>query len=201
MKVTETKRDKASAKRRQHILETAVTCFLENGYHQTGLREIAKRAGVSLGNLYNHFPGKHDILAEIAAIEREEMAPILEMLARDAPAGETLTQFVDDYTAILASPDVVILTLEITCEAMRKPDIAELFAESRAALEAALIMLIERGIKAGELRAVPEVAETAHLLIDLIEGGAYRIAIEEVPKKRVLENLKALVTASLINTG
>ena len=67
---TETKRSKAVARRREQILEAAVTCFIENGYHQTGVRDIARRAGISLGNLYNHFPGKHDVLAEIAALER-----------------------------------------------------------------------------------------------------------------------------------
>ena len=80
MAKTTTKRDRALAKRRQHILEAAVMCILESGYHQTGVREIAKRAGVSLGNLYNHFSGKHEVLAEIAAVERKEMAPILALL-------------------------------------------------------------------------------------------------------------------------
>lgn len=56
-----TRHDRAVAERRGRILEAAVMSFLENGYHQTGVRDIARRAGVSLGNLYNHFPGEHDV--------------------------------------------------------------------------------------------------------------------------------------------
>lgn len=46
----------------QRILKAAVDLFLEKGYNQTSVREIAKRADTSIGNLYHHFPNKHEIL-------------------------------------------------------------------------------------------------------------------------------------------
>ncbi|MEO1679551.1 MAG: TetR/AcrR family transcriptional regulator [Pseudomonadota bacterium] len=198
MTSSETKRDKANAKRRQHILEAAVLCFLENGYHQTGVRDIAKRAGISLGNLYNHFSGKHDVLAEIAAQERAELAPFLDLLAEDGPAEDVLTRFVTAYAEYLASPEIVILTLEITSEAIRKPDIAELFTGSRTALVEALTKLIGRGISEGKMRTVSDVEETAYLILEVIESTSYRIAIDGAPAKRVLDNLMGFFSAALI---
>lgn len=195
---SETKRDKATAKRRAQILEAAVVCFLENGYHQTGVREIAKRAGISLGNLYNHFNGKHDVLAEIATIERRELGPILDLLGKDEPADEVLKQFLEAYVRSLSEPEIVILTLEITCEAMRKPDIAELFSESRVMLVTSLARLIDRGVAEKTLRPVPDTEETAYLILELIEGSSYRIAIDDAPLERVLRNLIALVISSLV---
>lgn len=195
---SETKRDKATAKRRAQILEAAVMCFLENGYHQTGVREIAKRAGISLGNLYNHFNGKHDVLAEIATIERRELGPILDLLGKDEPADEVLKQFLEAYARSLSEPEIVILTLEITCEAMRKPDIAELFSESRVMLVTSLARLIDRGVAEKTLRPVPDTEETAYLILELIEGSSYRIAIDDAPLERVLRNLIALVMSSLV---
>ncbi|MEM9230119.1 MAG: TetR/AcrR family transcriptional regulator [Pseudomonadota bacterium] len=195
---SETKRDKATAKRRAQILEAAVMCFLENGYHQTGVREIAKRAGISLGNLYNHFNGKHDVLAEIATIERRELGPILDLLGKDEPADEVLKQFLEAYVRSLSEPEIVILTLEITCEAMRKPDIAELFSESRVMLVTSLARLIDRGVAEKTLRPVPDTEETAYLILELIEGSSYRIAIDDAPLERVLRNLIALVMSSLV---
>ena len=59
--------------RKQKIIEAAVVCILKKGYHQAGMRDIAEAAGVSLGNLYNHFPGKQAILMELAAIEGAEL--------------------------------------------------------------------------------------------------------------------------------
>ncbi|HDO1150981.1 TPA: helix-turn-helix transcriptional regulator, partial [Aeromonas salmonicida] len=40
--------------RRELIIQAALGCFIERGFHQTGMRDIAAAAGVSLGNLYNH---------------------------------------------------------------------------------------------------------------------------------------------------
>jgi len=197
MPETESKRAKASARRRRHILDAAITGFLENGYHQTGMREIARRAEVSLGNLYNHFSGKTEVLAEIAAIEREDMAPILALLSAEAPADKLLEEFVKAYATSLASREIAILTLEITCEAVRQPDIAALFTDSRAALINALAGLIRRGIDGGQFRPVPDMEETAHLILQMIEGSAYRIALEGAGTRRVLNALSEFARTAL----
>lgn len=167
-------RRETSARRRDKILEAAVMCFLEKGYHQTGVRDIARRAGVSLGNLYNHFPGKHDVLAEIATLERSEIEPLLRLLAKPAPVLETLDRFIAAYAAYLAVPENIILTIEITSEAIRKPDIAEMFLGNRETLVAALASVLGRGLDDGDIRPIAEPSEMAKLILELIEGSAYR---------------------------
>ena len=194
---SETKRDRAVAARRQHILEAAVRCFLEAGYHQTGVRDIARRAGVSLGNLYNHFPGKHDILAEIATLERAELEPFLALLARPGAADEVLDGFMAAYLRYLAEPEGVVLTLEITCEALRKPDIAEMFMDSRRTLVAAVARVIDRGAAEGRMRAVPDAEEAAHLILELLEGNAYRSLLDGVPMAGLLASQRDFVSAAL----
>ena len=57
-----TDKEKSIHPRKIEIVHAAVTCFLERGYHQTGVRDIAKQAEVSLGNLYIHFKGKEALL-------------------------------------------------------------------------------------------------------------------------------------------
>ncbi|HEA4099756.1 TPA: helix-turn-helix transcriptional regulator, partial [Stenotrophomonas maltophilia] len=63
------------------ILQAALQCFVARGFHQTSMRDIAQAAGVSLGNLYNHFPGKEAIILAVAVAESEELAPLLQRLA------------------------------------------------------------------------------------------------------------------------
>jgi AcrR family transcriptional regulator len=48
--------------RRNQIFEAASKLFTKKGYHVTGLRELSKEAGISLGNLYNYINTKEDIL-------------------------------------------------------------------------------------------------------------------------------------------
>jgi len=192
-----TKRDQAAARRRALILDAAVMCFLENGYHQTGVRDIAKRAGVSLGNLYNHFPGKHDVLAEIAALERAELEPMLDLLDRSGAAPAVLDRFVTAYATYLAKPENVILTIEITSEAIRKPDIGELFVANRAELVEALAAVLTRGVAEGAFRAMADARDTAHLIVELIEGSAYRSVLGERTMRGMLGGLQDFIRAAV----
>ena len=61
--------------RKQKIIECARALFSEKGYSATGLREIADRAGVSLGNIYNYFKNKEEIFSSI--FNPEEIARTL----------------------------------------------------------------------------------------------------------------------------
>jgi AcrR family transcriptional regulator len=47
------------------ILQAAYTLFLERGYHGTSMRQIAQRAGISLGNIYNHFASKEEVFKRV----------------------------------------------------------------------------------------------------------------------------------------
>jgi AcrR family transcriptional regulator len=47
---------------REQILDVALELFVDNGYDNTSLREIAERMGFSKAALYYHFPSKDDIL-------------------------------------------------------------------------------------------------------------------------------------------
>jgi AcrR family transcriptional regulator len=40
------------------INNAAVECFIEMGYEKASMREISKRSGLSVGNLYRYFPNK-----------------------------------------------------------------------------------------------------------------------------------------------
>jgi AcrR family transcriptional regulator len=52
----------------QAILDAGLALFSAQGYRATTLREIADKAGLSVGNIYHHFPSKHAIYLKL--IER-----------------------------------------------------------------------------------------------------------------------------------
>lgn len=191
-------RQKATAKRRDQILEAAVMCFLERGYHQTGVRDIAAKAGISLGNLYNHFRGKHDLLVEIAMYERRDLESFVKILNWDSSALKVLKKFIRAYAKYLAAPENVILTLEISSEAIRQPDIAQLFVENQALLADALEAVVRRGIESGELRAVPDPRQASQLTIEVLEGSAYRSVLSEIPMSKLIGSVEDFILVSLL---
>ncbi len=46
---------------RGEIIRAAHKLFVQQGYHGTSMRQIAKQAGIALGGLYNHFDSKQEV--------------------------------------------------------------------------------------------------------------------------------------------
>lgn len=71
---------------RQQIVPAAHRLFLEQGFHGTTMRQIAKDSGVALGSLYNHFKDKDDLFR--AVFEAYNPYPIL-LIALENSQGKT----------------------------------------------------------------------------------------------------------------
>lgn len=86
----------AAARTREKIHDAAVALFTSQGFHGTGMREIAQRAGVSLGNIYNHHRTKDELFAALLdEYEARYTAP-------DTPLAKALQSFasLDDLEAL-----------------------------------------------------------------------------------------------------
>lgn len=79
-----------SERTRQTIEDAAYALFLEQGYHGTSMRQVADRAGLSLGAIYNHFTSKEDIFQALV-IEKHPYKQILPLI------GQAEGQTTEDY--------------------------------------------------------------------------------------------------------
>ncbi|MEU6626009.1 TetR/AcrR family transcriptional regulator [Streptomyces litmocidini] len=55
------------------ILETALACFVEHGYHGTSIREVAARAELSVPGLYYHYASKQALLVAIVSHAMDDL--------------------------------------------------------------------------------------------------------------------------------
>lgn len=76
---------------RQVIAEAAYRLFIAQGFHGTSMRQIAEKAGVAPGGIYNHFASKEDLF-NFLIFEKHPYKKILPILA-SAP-GEKMEEFV-----------------------------------------------------------------------------------------------------------
>ncbi|HDX0902161.1 TPA: TetR/AcrR family transcriptional regulator, partial [Stenotrophomonas maltophilia] len=136
------------------ILQAALQCFLEKGFHQTSMRDIAQAAGVSLGNLYNHFPGKEAIILAVAVAESEELAPLLQRLAASEGERAQVLAFLRDFHALCRQPEWATLAVEVLAESARNPAVAEAFAANRRQLQAVLAEALQQVAQRGRRRPV-----------------------------------------------
>jgi len=68
---------------RRHILDTALTLFRERGFEDTTIRDIARRADLSLGAAYYYFNSKEALVgAYYEYVQQEHLARAREAFAR-----------------------------------------------------------------------------------------------------------------------
>ena len=72
------------------VEDVAIQLFMEQGYHATSMRQIAKRAGLALGGIYNHFSSKEEIF-EAIIIDQHPYKKILPLIL--AAEGDTAEEF------------------------------------------------------------------------------------------------------------
>lgn len=85
---------------RRTVLDSAYELFLEQGYSATSMRQIADRAGLALGGIYNHFSGKEEIFREIL-IEKHPYQQVLPVIV--ASPGDTIEEFVRNSAQALVT--------------------------------------------------------------------------------------------------
>ncbi|WP_208353433.1 TetR/AcrR family transcriptional regulator [Pseudaestuariivita rosea] len=174
------KRALTTQKRRKEIVEAAAACFITQGFHQTSIRDIAKRAGISLGNLYNHFSSKTDLIAEIAVLESDDQTVVNDILSEDGKVQDILARFIAVHFDELSKPENAVLAAEITSEAMRNPQIAEPFLENRAQLVARLASVLI----SPDLNYPEDTTEMAELILTLVQSTAARAAFQPGRKQK-----------------
>ncbi len=183
--------------RKLEIVQAAVTCFLDNGYHQTGVRDIARQAGISLGNLYNHFKGKDAVLAFIAEIEGAELDGFIQALTEATAPRAALEQFIDGYADYVSQPENAILGVEILTEALRNEPIAEAFDKTRDRLTWALAQCLTAGTKQGIFAPYDNPHTIACMILDTLEGEGLRSLSNSRPHNTHRRTLKQFILAGL----
>jgi AcrR family transcriptional regulator len=82
------RRDEAKALFRNAILEAAEVVFGERGFHRARIQDVAARARIAVGTVYNHFEDKDEVLRALMAERTDEMLGHLEPLPDDPDAFE-----------------------------------------------------------------------------------------------------------------
>jgi len=72
------------------VEDAAIALFMEQGYHATSMRQIAERAGLALGGIYNHFASK-DELFEAIIVDKHPYKRILPLIIE--AQGDTADEF------------------------------------------------------------------------------------------------------------
>lgn len=90
-------------RRHRQIVDAAVPLFIQDGFHKTTTRNIARAAGISIGSLYEYVASKEDILYLVCdAIHNEIERAVAEGLdrARSGTARHPLGEVIREYLLV-----------------------------------------------------------------------------------------------------
>ncbi len=102
--------------RRRQIVDAAVKLFVENGFHKTTTRQIARATGFSIGSLYEYVASKEDVLYLVCdAIHAEVERSVAKILSGVPMGREALSQVIREYLTICdRMSDHILLMYQVT---------------------------------------------------------------------------------------
>jgi AcrR family transcriptional regulator len=168
-----------AARNRDRLLTTAAQAFGERGL-DVPLEEIARRAGVSIGTLYNHFPTREAFVDAIIPQRLAALDRIAEESLADEDAWRGFVHFVEGSIALQAADRGLSDTI-----ARRFP----LTPEVREACERGLRhaeTIIKRAKDDGRLRADFEISDLSTLMSAISQVIRQPADVEPPPWKRCL---------------
>ena len=192
------RRQEESERRRQRVLEAAQECLGELGYARATVTEIARRAGVSNGLLYQFFRNKEDLLEQVLADVLREwvraMVPHEQESAADALEGmfRRSVDFCRSHPLLPAllreDPELQLSRITYAGRDRVQPH-RDLVAS-----------LLERGIEAGEFRSDLDLAATADVICQLqadYSGRAYRSQPQFPDDPRIIDAAIGLIRTAV----
>lgn len=156
---------------RARILQAAVECFAQYGYDAVGVAEICRRAGVTKGGFYHHFPSKQALFLELLNRWLGGLDTQMEAARRGAATvPEGLRQMAGMARHVFdAARGQIPLYLEFWAKAARDPVVWQATIEPYRRYRDLFRGIVEAGIAEGSLRPVnPE--RVAEVLVALAVG-------------------------------
>jgi AcrR family transcriptional regulator len=136
-----------AVRNRERLLETAADIFSAGG-PGASLEAVAKRAGVGIGTLYRHFPTREALFEAVYRREVDQLSERAERLANEFEPVEALRRWLHANVRLVATKKGMVAALAL---AAYRP--SELHAYSADRLTKAVGSLLDRAVKAGEIRA------------------------------------------------
>jgi len=156
---------------RTHILDSALEAFARYGYDATSVSEICRRAGVTKGGFYYHFPSKQAVFLELLERWLEGIDAQLEAIRS---AAETVPEELLRMTGMVQqvfqeAGGKLPIFLEFLTKARHSQVVWQATVAPFRKYQAFFAHMIEGGIAEGSLRPVDPTLAT-HVLLSFAIG-------------------------------
>ena len=171
---------KSGEERRQEIVQALLDLTAEHGARDVSTQAIADRVGIAQPTIFRHFPTRDAIFrAALNSVSRGLMAVLTPVLAGSGPADVRLRRLLIRQLRFISRRRGIPRL--IFSERLHRED-PELKAVVRQILQTyttRLTGLLKEGVTQGRFRADLDTAETARLIVALIQGLVMRWSLSD----------------------
>lgn len=162
----------AAAPKSKEILRAVRTAFVDKGFDGASMQDLARAAGMSVGNFYRYFPSKDAIIAQMIALDLAEIEAVFAQVITSPQPMNALRAVIAQRIAQYKSDKSGQLWAEIAAAAQRKPEIAASTCEMEAAIAQYLtqVFAAETGLPLEIVRA--RFSAEASFVILLVRSAA-----------------------------
>ncbi len=193
-------KQKRAVEKKEKILEAGFELICENGYYNTNTAEIAKKANVSTGIVYQYFKDKHDILVEAVYKYGDKIFfPMfnikkIDLKNIDKMIREMINHYIKDHKVSKIAHE------EIMSMVHSDHDIASYYYKRELEMTKSIKeLLLENNFKDNNLD------EKIHVIIGMIDNLCHEVTYHkhkemnyEVMTDIVIENIKNILKKDLI---
>jgi AcrR family transcriptional regulator len=141
---------------KRRLLACALDCFESAGIAATTIEDIRARADSSIGSIYHHFGNKDGLVAALFFAALDDQAALVEPeIARATSARAVIEASVRAYLEWVAAQPRLARFLYMARSSVAAGPSAEALARRNKERYRVLFDWIDRGIAAGEIRALP----------------------------------------------
>lgn len=186
------------------ILSAALDLFSERGFAATRLEDVATRAGLSKAAIYLYFEDKTALLE---AVVRETAGGAIANVRQNIAShrgdtGQLLAQLLLVMAGRLTGTKLPDLIKLVISESRSHPEIGRLYLDTVVLVAMPMVQsLIERGIAAGEFRAVDAKLAVKSLVGPMILAAVWRSVFEPLGAEKLDVDALARQHADLILRG
>ncbi|HHV65074.1 MAG TPA: TetR/AcrR family transcriptional regulator [Peptococcaceae bacterium] len=188
-------RQKKKEALREKILQAAKECFLTDGFAETTIADIAERANIGVGTLYNYFPSK--ALLFIESYYREIGNPTDKLAAIINKHGDnpalTITYIIEVYTEIYKTLDKAALRelMTVFFDSINKhQELGEFYTTSKFMFVEFIAKVLKAYQEKGLLRSDLDPTDSAFCLFSIIAIQTfYFILDDKITFETLLNNI------------
>ena len=184
----------APKEKRRQILLAAEKLFTSRRFHEITLDEVAQRAGVGKGTIYQHFHDKDDLFMQVVTSGLDELADLLRRRGgEDGTFTDQLLNACVEITTFFDRRHQLFRMMQVEDARLdaARGEVKEHWMAKRHEVRQALAEIIQRGAATGQVRCDVPPDTLASFLMGMLRARAHdlREAPEELRRLELLINL------------